>query len=207
MPVQSMEIAPSYRATAFTCPSCGVCAAQEWGKGCLSDEQGANHELLEGIEVTKCANCGSGLLWREGRVFRPPVPMGPPANPDLPEAALRAYNEARAVAALSPRSACALLRWVIDQIAEPLDPSKRNPDLSRRVARLGADRLLSPDIQQTLRHLRVIGGGATKPGSFDPHDDLATAEALLEVTCLFADHVVSTRKRMAEARKKTAGDQ
>lgn len=194
MPEPRVDIAPKHKASAFTCLHCGECAAQTWGKPCLTDEQGETHTPLEGWEMTCCATCRGVTLWREGKMVMPTPLLGPPPNPDMPEEIRRVYNQARSVAAVSPQAACALLRAIIGWLAVPANPEQRSSHITRRVARLKAEEAIPASVHKELRRLRVVGPGAGVPGAFIKGDDATTAEQLLEVTALFADWILTTQK-------------
>ena len=98
-----------------------------------------------------------------------------PANGDTPDDIKRDYDEARSIAQKSPRGAAALLRLCIQKLCADLAKTKK--DLNNDIAFLVKDGL-SPNIQQALDVLRVIGNHAVHPGQIDLKDDVETAQQL-----------------------------
>ena len=110
---------------------------------------------------------------------------GPLPNEDLGEDIVPLYNEARAVASQSPRSAAALLRLCTEMLVQRLC-EESNIRLNDGIAQL-AQRGLPQQIQQALDTLRVIGNSAVHPGQLDLADDRETVERLFEILNLIAN--------------------
>ena len=66
--------------------------------------------------VSLCAKCENATLWLDEKIIYPTARMGPPANSDLPDNVKEIYEEASAIARLSTRAACALLRLAIEML-------------------------------------------------------------------------------------------
>ena len=73
------------------------------------------------IWMSKCFNCQKIAVWLADRMIYPEHSEAPPANADLPEDIRRDYDEARAILALSPRGAAALIRLAIQKLCRYLD--------------------------------------------------------------------------------------
>lgn len=92
----------------------------------------------------------------------------PLPSPDMPEPAKSAYEEARAIAGLSPRGAAALLRLATEHLVNHLGASgKTIDDKIQDLVNKGLD----PLVQQMLDSLRVIGNEQIHPGTIDLGDD------------------------------------
>lgn len=113
---------------------------------------------------------------------------GPLPNEDLGEDIVALYNEARAVASQSPRSAAALLRLCTEMLVRRLcnESNIRWDDLNDGIGQL-VQRRLPQEIQQALDTLRVIGNSAVHPGQVDLADDRETVEHLFEILNLIAN--------------------
>lgn len=199
MSQDQIHITPTYKSTAFTCPHCGVTAAQEWGKACFTDAAGEKHTPIEGAEVTKCANCQGFTVWREGNLVMPPPIIGPPPCLDLAEGCREWYEQARAVASVSPRGACGLLRGVIYALVFGNHRPKYS-SLTRSVGGLAKQGIIPRSLQEELRRMNVIGSRSSGTCEVKNTDDLPLAEAMLSATAKLADHVLAHKKRLgAEA--------
>ena len=151
-------------------------------------------ETMLGLSISKCYNCGNPTLWVLENVLYPPVRTGEPPNADLPDDVRADYEEARAILALSPRGAAALLRLAIQKLCKYLgEPGEHlNTDIGNLVAK-GLD----PRVQMALDVVRVVGNNAVHPGTIDLRDDRETADKLLELVNLVAD-VMITQPRHIE---------
>ena len=57
---------PSYYATAFNCPNCGVYAKQEWfvvGKVKLTDRGPTKYGNLNEYSIVECEHCSEYTIW------------------------------------------------------------------------------------------------------------------------------------------------
>src|SRR5690606_19122630 len=126
---------PHFKGNSFTCPHCGAFAHMVWQR--LYSEEATP----EGTEFNQtwlyqstCISCGADTLWikdtadlfsekigtGEGKMIYPRKITAPPPHPDLPPSCLHDFEEARAIAAASPRGAAALLRLCIQKLCAAL---------------------------------------------------------------------------------------
>ena len=192
------HIAPAWQLEAFHCPLCGVHAHQTWevvyklreagwrfAPAIQPHAGGPQTRPVNGCLLAYCAHCRDFSIWFEERQVWPVTLTGPLPNEDLGEDIVALYNEARAVASQSPRSAAALLRLCAEMLVQRLC-EESNIRLNDGIAQL-AQQGLPPTIQQSLDTLRVIGNSAVHPGQVDLVDDRETVERLFEILNLIAN--------------------
>ena len=93
----------------------------------------------------------------------------------VPEAVRELWDEARAVAPHSSRSAAALLRLALQTLLADLVPGESNLNAAIGAALRGG---VPGPVQQAMDVLRVGGNGAVHPGELRLDDDPATLGAL-----------------------------
>lgn len=69
---------------AFSCPSCGAFAHQEWFD--VNIHGGWGSMAITGATVAKCARCEKFSYWIFDRLIHPATQQGPAAHADMPEA-------------------------------------------------------------------------------------------------------------------------
>jgi len=143
------------------------------------------------LQVAFCINCGECTLWVNGETVYPPGGTAPKPNPDLPCEIKADYEEARAIASVSPRGSAALLRLAVQKLCKHLGESGEN--LNKDIAEL-VKKGLKKDIQQALDYVRVIGNCAVHPGHIDLKDDQTTANTLFLLINLIADSMITQNK-------------
>jgi hypothetical protein len=113
----------------------------------------------------------------------------------MPEAVRPEYDEARAVSAVSPRSAAALLRLVIQKLLIGLGlPGKNiNDDIGRLV-----QRGLPEKIQQALDSVRVIGNNAVHPGVLSDDDLSNVANSLFFLVNFIVEQQIAQPRKVAD---------
>jgi Domain of unknown function (DUF4145) len=120
--------------------------------------------------------------------------FGPIAPADLPESVKSIYEEARAVADASPRSAAALLRVCLEELVNVLEPG--NDRLNDKVGKLVARGLPEP-VQRAMDTLRVFGNEAgAHVGEIDLTDDRETVLALFQVLGMVVEHVITRQNQL-----------
>ena len=161
----------------------------------VKDGRYAYHELHNTF-VSQCFNCKNISIWIYDKLVYPQRGEAPPANPDLPDAIRRDYDEASSILDLSPRGSAALIRLAIQKLCKELGKPGRN--LNDDIGALVSDGL-NPRIQKALDTVRVIGNNALHPGQIDLEDDRATAETLFRLLNLIAEKMISEPKHVDEA--------
>lgn len=138
-----------------------------------------------------------GSLWEiesESMIF-PAMVTSPIAHPDLSENCRADYNEARQIAATSPRSAAALLRLCIQKLCIHLGGKgkKIDDDIGALV-----ERGLPVQIQQALDVVRVVGNNAVHPGEISIEDDPQLVQSLFGLVNMIVENQITQPKKVAE---------
>jgi len=186
---------------------CGVYAQQRWQ---FLAVDGATRQLGAGTTQARralCSNCHQESFWLAAHAVastpeEPNAPMlwplgaasAPLPHADMPTDPKADYEEARAIVDRSPRGAVALLRLAVQKLCKALgEPGKKiNEDIGSLV-RKG----LSPQVQQALDALRVIGNNAVHPGQLDLTDDRDTAVALFGLLNFIVEQQITRPRELA----------
>lgn len=118
----------------------------------------------------------------------PAILPAPEPNTGLPPDVLSDFNEAREIAARSPRGAAALLRLCIQKLC--IQVGKPGKDLNADIGSLVKDGL-DQRIQKALDIVRVVGNEAVHPGKLNIKDDKETVEHLFELVNLITEELIS----------------
>ncbi len=204
-------VSPEYESDGFNCPYCHAYAKQTWAllggsKACwmgMDAEYSYIHNdwkviYIDGapVCVSLCAKCENATLWLDEKIIYPTARMGPPANSDLPDNVKEIYEEASAIARLSTRAACALLRLAIEMLLKDLGHLKEKSNINDSIGELvraGADQR----VQQSLDVVRVTGNNAVHPGTID-FNDSADVSTLFELINYIADTLITRPKKTRE---------
>jgi hypothetical protein len=167
------------------------------GRVMLSKEGNARHVYAtNNIHISKCFSCHEFSVWVFDRVVFPSriESQAPQPNPDLPQDVRRDFEEARAIAKQSPRSAAALLRLCVQKICKDLGGKGENinSDIRTYIASGG-----DPRIQKALDIVRIIGNNAVHPGQIDLRDDVDTVNTLFGVVNIIGEKAY-TEKRLID---------
>ncbi len=134
-------------------------------------------------------------MWYGNKLVYPAKLSAPPVHADMPIDIAEDYQEAREVLASSPRSAAALLRLCLQKLCIELGEKgeKINDDIASLVAKG-----LSPQIQQALDIVRVVGNEQVHPGTLDVRDDPEVAVSLFALVNFIVEDLISKPKTIAE---------
>ena len=186
--------APRHLSERFNCPFCHAYATQEWGKA--TRESGhINYGYVAGLSLCRCAHCRRISIWQDGRMVFPAYSPAPPAAPDLPDALVELYEEARMLVERSHRAAAAILRLVIQKLCIHL--GEAGEDLEEDIESL-TNQGLPVKIQDSLALVKVIGENAVAPGQIDEDDTPEIAMALFGVINLLVADRITHPKQMEE---------
>jgi len=186
-------VPPAYRARNFHCPSCGVLAQQSFDN--LLGPAPSGGYGASNVTVSKCMNCREEAVWFRERMVWPRAVTAPRPHAEMPDDVRDDYNEAREIAAVSPRSASALLRLSLQKLMVALGEKGQN--INEDIGSLVKEGL-PVEVQQSLDALRVFGNNAVHPGEIDLRDDQATAMALFDVMNFIVDSQISQPRKLGE---------
>lgn len=189
------QVAPELKSDAFHCMHCGVLARQMWKQVWVKPTWSDTYSRIAYWHCA-CINCDQASLWRDdGRIVDPIVGGGPRPHIEMPADVREDYEEAQAIVDRSPRGACGLLRLAVQKLCGDLGESGK--DINRDIASL-VEKGLTPDVQEALDSLRVIGNNAVHPGEMDLKDDPETASALFDLlNFIVDDRIAQPKKRKA----------
>jgi len=188
--MKSEYVLPEHGLEAFNCPQCHVFASQYWYHMKASAQpEGHGRQYSNGhFMISNCAHCDFPTIWHDETMVYPLHADAEPPNPDLPENVRADYEEARLIAALSPRGAAALLRLAIQKLCAHLgQPGQNINDDIKALVAVG----LPHKVQEALDSVRVIGNEAVHPGTLDLKDDHATATALFRLVNFIAQKMIT----------------
>ncbi|MBR8401484.1 DUF4145 domain-containing protein [Burkholderia cenocepacia] len=190
-------IPPTLLEKAFNCANCGVFAKQAWFylHGASQKNGFGTQYQREDFTISHCEHCDAPTIWHKDALIFPLHSTAEPPNADLPAEIRADFEEARAIANLSPRGAAALLRLAIQKLCAFLgQPGKNiNTDIGALVA--GG---LPAKVQQALDSVRVIGNDAVHPGTIDLRDDRDTVLKLFRLVNYIAYKTISEPKEIDE---------
>ena len=174
---------PTYHIDRFHCPYCGVFASQDW--------QSLSPWEYVHVEISICSHCNSGTLWLKGKIIYPLTGSAPPANRDFPDDIKQVYDEAAAIAAQSPRAACALLRLAVEMLMKHLGEIGSINESIGNLVKKG----LNPIVQQSLDIVRITGNNAVHPGEID-FEDTTEVQTLFELINVIAEELITQPKKI-----------
>jgi len=179
---------PTYHEEQFHCIYCDVYAKQSWGHLIRP------HHGQSGFEFSQCHHCHELSYWHENRMIVPSEAPVPPPHVDLPEACIEEYNEARDIAARSPRAASALLRLCVQKLMPELGENGKNinDDIGSLVKKG-----LPTEVQQALDYCRVVGNNGVHPGEIELTDNPEIAHSLFEMINFIVEDRISRPKKVA----------
>ncbi|WP_338463936.1 DUF4145 domain-containing protein [Franconibacter daqui] len=190
-------IAPAYlsgansRENSFHCPHCQTFAFQRW----YNPFKDWNKEIVRECRVSTCDCCSKDSIWMNGQLIFPIVKLCVPPNPDLPKDCFADYEEARAIVAVSPKGAGALLRLCLQKLMVHLGQKGKN--INDDISNLVKDGL-PVAIQQALDLCRVIGNNAVHPGEIALDEDPKIVHSLFDLINFIVDNRITQPKRIDE---------
>ena len=156
-------------------------------------EPGHTHLRVDGVDLlySICAHCEKPALWLSNKMVFPNTGAYPLANSDMPDTVREVYDEAGAIAHLSPRAACALLRLALQMLLVQLGESG---DINRAIETLTKNGL-APEIKEAMHILRVIGNHAIHPGEISFDSDTDTDGLFNLLNAIVHDRITIPRER------------
>ncbi|WP_180904315.1 DUF4145 domain-containing protein, partial [Vibrio parahaemolyticus] len=181
--------APKLNEDAFTCPHCNAFSAMDW-------DTIWHYRHTTGFRSAKCARCKQLSIWDENAVkmVYPQALLAPLAHEEMPSDCKKDYNEAREIAASSARGAAALLRLCLQRLMPHLNAEGNN--INENIKDL-VKKGLSPEIQQALDYVRVIGNEAAHPGTISLEDNPDVVNSLFQLINFIVEDRIARPKKIA----------
>jgi hypothetical protein len=143
---------------------------------------------------SRCDHCHKLCYWHKEQMIVPGSAPVPTPHEDLPEACVDDYNEARDIAARSPKAAAALMRLLIQKLLISLgQPGKNINDEIGNLVKAG----MPVEVQQALDYCRVVGNNAVHPGEINIEDDPSIAYSLFEMVNFVVEDRITKPKKIA----------
>ncbi len=185
---------PVYGESNFHCPLCHVYAKQIWA---YLEFQGSTSRSP--FTYSSCDHCQKKSYWYKERMIVPSEAPVQSHHEDLPASCVDDYNEARDIAARSPKAAAALMRLVIQKLILALgQPGKNINDEIGNLVKAG----MPVEVQQALDYCRVVGNNAVHPGEISIDDEPSIAYSLFEMVNFVVEDRITKPKKIAELYKK-----
>lgn len=194
-------VPPSLGGSAFNCPHCGAYAQMTWSD--LYALRGTSYSATS-LRVADCVRCSERQVWMrggppiEGVMLFPAQVMGLRPHPEMSLPAREVYEEARAIAAASPRAAAGLLRVAVEVLLRGIIPNSQGRPLNDVIG-AAMKTGLPPQVGQALDVLRVNGNDALH-GTIDMAETDAASKvmALCSLMNLVVEHLVAAPRMTAE---------
>ncbi|WP_047243708.1 DUF4145 domain-containing protein [Chromobacterium subtsugae] len=196
-------VPPSFKADGYNCPFCKAYSHVMW-TDLYSHLNGFHNEY---IMQAQCSKCSNSSIWRRpsvdgvtrnqvtGEMIFPPVSSIPMPPEDLPDHCRADYMEARAIAAQSPRAAAALLRLLVEKLAQQFGEPGNTIDKN---IGLMVQRGLPAVLQKAFDSVRVIGNAAVHPGIMNVEDNLDVVTSLFRLVNIIVEKMITGPKEIDE---------
>jgi hypothetical protein len=189
MPKQELII-PEFEKKGFTCPHCNYNSQQVWGL-----HKFFNYHFEKSVHYAQCKHCDNFSIWYEEKMIYPVVTRVEDPNEDMPEDVKADYVEASLIVEKSPRAAAALLRLSIEKLCNHLGETGKINTMIKNLVEKG----LSPDVQQALDSVRVIGDQAVHNlGEIDLRDDKETVYSLFRLINFICEDTLTRKKHIQQ---------
>jgi hypothetical protein len=216
---------PRFREERFNCAHCGALSHHDWvsldwpreDDGNLIGVMNRLTKLRDQLTASLCLSCERIAVWHRlevpSYVLNSPrgsrvVEGGPsrmiwpnsdgsvePLADEAPDFVRELWDEARQVAALSPRSAAALLRLALQLLLDHLQPGHKTIDAAIAAAYANDT---PGGIVMAMDYVRVTGNGAVHDGQVQMDEDPEVVPALFELLRYIVD---DTLVKMAKANR------
>ncbi|MCD4501077.1 DUF4145 domain-containing protein [Chromobacterium vaccinii] len=194
-------VPPSFNADGYNCPFCKAYAHVRW----IGLYNGRNDFIDENITQAQCSKCSKSSIWRGTPVTDAPrapftwemifprISSIPMPSEDLPEQCKADYMEARDIAAQSPRAAAALLRLLVEKLAQQFGEPGNTIDKN---IGLMVQKGLPEKLQKAFDSVRVIGNAAVHPGIMDVEDNPEVVTSLFRLVNIIVEKMITEPKEI-----------
>ncbi|MEV5448312.1 DUF4145 domain-containing protein [Streptomyces sp. NPDC052644] len=188
---------PSPYEDRFVCPqpTCGVFAHQQTADVAID----AVVNVYPVLKATVCQRCSTPAVWvmpehgASWMLVFPQFVLGLPPHTDMPSNVAAIYEEARAVAQRSPRSAAGLLRLALQILIDELEPGAGT--LDAKIGKLVGSGL-DPRVHRAMDIVRVVGNNAVHPGQISLEDDPNLVPSLFKLIYMVVEEMISRPKHL-----------
>lgn len=138
---------------------------------------------------------GGTLVPKREETFQqiyPEVIVGEPASEDMPEDMKKDFEEARQIAAKSPRAAIALLRLVLQKLGTQLTGKDKIKDSVDAMIQQG----FSPTQCKMFDTARIIGNNSVHPGSLNVDEDPELVTITFKFINLLVERLITLPKNV-----------
>jgi hypothetical protein len=194
-------VPPVYDLSAFNCPHCNAYSAMKWVS--LDGLFPNSRYWTSRMKLARCTHCNADSYWFNesapqaheafGRMVVPAATTAPLPHGDMPADMRADFEEARLIAPFSPRGAAALLRLSIQKLCREL--GEKGDNINADIAALVA-KGLSPQLQQALDVVRVVGNNAVHPGELSADDVSDVCNALFALINHIVDEMIARPKKI-----------
>ena len=165
-------------------------------------EQDCEHEssyaTVCDLQLSLCQCCKQAAIWFGTETVYPPQGgFGPEPNEEIPPSIVEVYNEARQIANVSPRAACALLRLCAEMLCDHLGTESET--LNAKIAELEKQEGFPQKLQQMLDVVRIKGNDAVHARVIADADTSESVLIMMNCINLIADRLISQNKKLARA--------
>lgn len=148
---------------------------------------------------------GNTILNKKIEILYPLENNGVPMNQYMPKEMINDYEEAEAVSGISPRSAAALLRLLLEKLCRKylseIGKIKGSEKLNQMIGILVKEGI-SDSIQKACDILRITGNETVHAGIIDIRDNLESVKFLFELVNMIADELHLRCKKIPETYEK-----
>ena len=178
-------VRPEFEQSSFTCPHCNCFSQHHWRAIQVSQGSVVN---IHQWTTSWCLHCKQYCFWGDESLVWPLKSGLPDPIDGCPKQIQAVYDEARQVFAHSPRASAALLRLAIQLICKQkgLPGVKLNDEIGDLVKNHG----LSPQIQQSLDLVRVVGNNAVHPGQIEIEDNVENIRQFFGLVNMAVDSLI-----------------
>ena len=163
-----------------------------------SSDDKLSYEIASDLQLSLCQRCEHATIWFGTETVYPSQGgFWPEPNADIPSPIAGVYNEARQIANMSPKAACALLRLCAEMLCDHLGAGSGT--LNTKIAKLEKQDGFPQKLQQMLDVVRIRGNEAVHAGVIDDSDTSEHTLTMMNCINLIADRFISQDKEVDRA--------
>jgi len=149
---------------------------------------------LTDIGISSCYACSAKSLWFEGQLVFPATTAEFSVPAELPSELSRDFEEAAAIAHVSPRAASALLRMCIEGLCKTVTGKSKFDAAIKALEQQG----IPDEIAAAMDVVRLTGNEALHAGQLYGADDAKTVAILFRLATLIVKWAITERRELRE---------